>query len=410
MSKRTSNLILFSLITIIVGIFFSRALMSIGNILLVLIALLHGKKTLKSKWEYSEIIFFAIFFLQALSLTITENLQEGIRDIINKLPFLGIPFAFAVLRKYFTRSHLVIVLHLFILFAFISSVLTIGNFLLHYDEIAPKIIHSKPIPIIPEMEHIYFSTLVALGILFSFFIYFRFPDYALTRVPRKLYLVTGIWMTINLFLSTSRTGIFVLILTMFFEGIRYVLQKKKYKIIVAGLLIFITLGYGFSLLPPIKSRLKNTQMDLKAYFTGEDIADWSLSKRLAAMETSWYVLKKHPLLGIGTGDMTTEFKEYFHKMHFTMYRKVFITPHNQFLEFAVASGVLTAILLFIFFIKYYLEGTLLMRITSLAIFFALQAELMLERQRGISFILLLLFLLRTEINKRKKELESKALS
>ncbi len=327
-------------------------------------------------------------------------MKEGIQDIINKLPYLGIPFSFVVLRKHLKKGHLKLVLHLFVLFSWISSTLTIANFFIHYDEIAPKIIHSKPIPIIPEMEHIYFSTMVALAILFCFYIYKYHSTWGLTKVPRKVYVVLGIWMTINLFLSTSRTGIFVLILTVFFEGLRYIIKQRKYKLLLGGFLVFAVAGLLFSLIPPIQSRLENSRRDLRAYFTGEDIADWSLSKRLAAIETSWYVIKEHPFLGIGTGDMTTEFKEYFEKMNFTMYRKVYITPHNQFLEFAVASGVLTGVLLLVFFIKYYLKGNLLMRLISLAIFLALQAELMLERQRGISFILLLLWLVKED---REKE-------
>lgn len=123
--------------------------------------------------------------------------------------------------------------------------------------------------------------------------------------------------------------------------------KKNYKPILAGCFLIVTLA-GF--------------LYLKEAVDNKNSGDWKLNNitiRANYGSEAIRIIKKHPLLGVGIGDKkyklierdtTLGDKRYVEFGLNTKPNDVF-NPHNQFLDFWIAAGIIPVICLLLFFIN-----------------------------------------------------------
>ena len=66
---------------------------------------------------------------------------------------------------------------------------------------------------------------------------------------------------------------------------------------------------------------------------------YSVMMKLEFWKTAFNIIKQHPILGVGTGDVTDAFKEEYSKSNSWLNEKWRLTSHNYFLYTAVAIGI-----------------------------------------------------------------------
>ncbi|MGZ3863772.1 MAG: O-antigen ligase family protein [Bacteroidia bacterium] len=105
-------------------------------------------------------------------------------------------------------------------------------------------------------------------------------------------------------------------------------------------------NYRYTNTVSLRTRIHEFIWELGQAAAGEDPTGHSLSMRYEFWKTSWHIIKKHPLTGVGTGDLEQALKEQYKEDKTTLNPKWQLHSHNQFLAVGIALGF-TGLLLFI---------------------------------------------------------------
>ncbi len=76
------------------------------------------------------------------------------------------------------------------------------------------------------------------------------------------------------------------------------------------------------------------------HFRQSGNAKGSFTKRLLAYETGLKIIKQHPVIGTGLGDIKKEYSEYYSKNNPEMNKEKFVYGHNQFLTIWISMGTI----------------------------------------------------------------------
>lgn len=156
----------------------------------------------------------------------------------------------------------------------------------------------------------------------------------------------------------------------------------------------------FSIYP----RLYEIIWELDLYFRGGSPNGHSVSQRIEFNITGWKLFMKHPLTGVGTGDVSGSYKEQYQEMKTRLADQNQKRSHNQYLTFLIAFGALGFlwILFSMFFPVFYQQKwrNYLFVSTFLMALLSMLTEDTLETQAGATFFsffyILFLFGTKTE--------------
>ncbi len=171
-------------------------------------------------------------------------------------------------------------------------------------------------------------------------------------------------------------------------------------------------GYTNYLQPqfdPFRDRIYRFLWEISVYRENNDPSGHSLTQRLEYWKASIRIIKKYPLFGIGTGDISNAFKSEYEIMQSKLKPEYRLRAHNQFLSIAVAFG-LFGLLIFIYVLlsPFVLKKIPDIRLYSGFIFIFLLSMLnedTLETQVGVTFYALLNSFLLLMFPGTKKEAE-----
>jgi O-antigen ligase len=188
-------------------------------------------------------------------------------------------------------------------------------------------------------DRIQTSFLMAMAAYFSGIFFFETKE----KLSRWLYALLFIVTLFFLFSIDGRSGYFV-----FFALFVWLLWSYRRWKGVAGAIIAIMamlcMAYLFS--PAFNARLQESVHDAHVYQTGEK--NTSLGLRAEFNKHSVELVKKHPLIGTGTGSFTVQYAS------LEMPENLKTTnPHNQYMHILVQWGVVgLALLLWLFFVQW----------------------------------------------------------
>ncbi len=116
----------------------------------------------------------------------------------------------------------------------------------------------------------------------------------------------------------------------------------------------------------------------------------SVMMKLEFWKTAFFLIKENPLLGYGIGDVPDSFKLYYKANNSWLHNKWWMTAHNQYLYWAVSSGLVALVLYLLCFFgplgyAYVRRNRPFMLYFSIAAI-AMLTEDMLTTQAGVSFI------------------------
>lgn len=397
-----------------VGLSVSKPLISIGQMMILFAALIFWaqQQTLRLKVSKGYIGAIALLWiLPAISLLYTENQSLGIADLRIKLPFLFIPFAYAVMPS-LSEMQKWRIAFLFALSQLVIAAISWASYFVVYENSMQKILEHQDkngtIDIISHVHHIYFGTFLAFGALWAG--YYALQSHFSTT-QRRIMAILCIMNAIFVHLFTSRTGFVVFYTGLLLFVAYYIYQKRQF--IVGGLLLLSIFALPLALyyfLPSFHNRITLTFWDLNEYLYFHHLCDCSMAKRIFAWEQTLAIIRAHPWIGVGSGDMQSVLHAYSLQ---ALPQKTLIwgmdetrlleSPHNQYLEQFAVTGIAGGFALFFAWGYPYVfmrkQLTLPYLLFSISFALAMLTESMLERQWGVAFFVGMAFLLLKEETK-----------
>jgi O-antigen ligase len=238
-------------------------------------------------------------------------------------------------------------------------------------------------------------------------------NFALLIIINKLFkkgksnfiLLTGfIFLLVSLLFLNSKMAIAVGYLTLFIYPVilfqKETFTKKYFKkylfyllVIFSAFIFSVKLYNRFEQVEKVISASVSEQTEKTDLIKSEEN---STNIRSHVWKYSAQLLMKHPLTGVGTGDVKDELVKTYLENGYEVAAKGNYNPHNQFLHTGIIAGIPGMIILSLLFIltfSFALKNKdKLMQMVVLIVFLNCLTESFLERQAGIIFFTAIVFL------------------
>ncbi|MEL6632049.1 MAG: O-antigen ligase family protein [Bacteroidota bacterium] len=343
----------------------------------------------------------AIWLLAVVAIGWTSDTGRWVKDVREKLPLLVIPLALGVLPA-FSRKQWMSFLWIFILSQLVLAVISLILFFANYEELMIQISYNGNVPVAGSLSHIYFGLYLVLACLMAVYLFLQ-PVYTFFKGEKWWALGSGIVLVVLLHVFTSRTGLLAFYATAGVLIFLYLFYTRAYKTGAIALLVIVSLPIiAVKTIPSLQTRWEVTLWDLRERNNpSRDLADLSVTMRLATWQTAWEVYAKNPLLGVGKGDLPAEMEEQFQVNGWgKRTARPMLDPHNQYLSSAASTGLMGIFILVLGFLTFLMvkkdSFLVYLLVWGLAVLMAtgMLFESLLERQAGMIFwaIFALLFL------------------
>ncbi len=325
----------------------SRALVTLFIILLPFVWIIEGDFRNKFQKIQKKKIFLPLFGFFLLS--IFSLLWSSDYDVAkNELRILSYFFALFIIATSLKQRYINTIITAFLSGMFISEIIAYGVFfeLWTFKNATPQ----DPSPFMSHIEYsifLAFTSILLLNRLFSKEYFFK---------EKILLLFFFLTVTGNLFITQGRTGqvaYVVAIITM--TVLHFKITFKS--LILALLLLSSIFGTAYSFSSNFHNRVTHTQDEITSILKGELNSSWGI--RVGFWITTFHILEKDPLLGVGIGDYKLAQKQEIdtgNYKYLSEHTKEFIShnhPHNQYLLVLLETGIIGLILFLSFFYKYF---------------------------------------------------------
>ncbi len=272
-----------------------------ANIIIVVICLLwlfsgdyksKYNQTISNKFILVSILFF---FAHVIGLLWTEDLKWGLH-IVHKMWYflLFLPVLFTLVKKDYIK---------FYIFSFLLAIAIteIASYLVWFEIVEPFKNASVMNPT-PFMSHISYNPILAFAIYLV--LHEIFFNKKLSSLVFSFCSFFAISMTVNMFITGGRAGqvtFFVMLAILIFQ----VFDKQRIKsLIVISIVIPGIFFASYQASELFQKRVNNAVIEALSY---SDTSANSIGLRINFARNSWQVIKKHPIIGIGTGDFPIEY-------------------------------------------------------------------------------------------------------
>lgn len=403
LSTRESKLVFSICALLIIGIFFSKALITISMVGLVIVSLRY------ISWEKITAFFndltmmplLLVFMVVFLSGGYSENHEAWMTALRVKLPFLILPFVIYVLPR--MKKDFVIYLHfwLIIVSLVVGAIVSI-NVVLDYKEMISLLAKGQAIP--TPIEHVKYSMFNAYAAM-SGIILWREGRHSNTHQLWLLRIAT-VSIVILLHVLAVRTGLIIFYISaLTYLGLKTFREGDKRKLIVFIASSFIIPIVALNTIPSLQQKIAYMKYDWANYREGNG-EHYSDSERIMSYKAGWEIWKSNPILGAGYGDV----REDAHLYYDAKYKRsnFFKLPHSQFLLTMAGSGILGLLI----FIAGFFTPLLVLRdrsVSTILLFYlylnytlSFLVENSLERSISVAFFLVFALFLLKSINEKRK--------
>jgi O-antigen ligase len=327
----------FSIALMWTGVFWSRALLSIGMGLMIVLSLMfvnikdNWKNIRKSTYLSGMLI---LFFIPLLTILWSEDLRWWLKVIQDKLPLLCIPFCCLAIQRIAadTRRNL---LRFALAVLAISMLKSTAGYLMNYREVTEAYLKAKVMAVDMHGDHVRYGWLLAL--IFAWLLH------ALTEKKSsfgniEFRLGVGLTVSIAFFLHllASKTGLLGLYLSLGIWAIYHRQQKVVKRLAMVALLLPLLAWF---LLPTFQNRLKFILWDFQHYTRGGYTEGLSDTPRVLSFDAGRQLVAAHPWLGTGFGDLRGSMNEWYGQHAPFMKEYEQLLPSNEVLLHAAASGI-----------------------------------------------------------------------
>jgi hypothetical protein len=241
-----------------------------------------------------------------------------------------------------------------------------------------------------EGDYIRFTIVIVLALLLVIYLYTYRSQYALSKAHLRLMLLWSIIAILYIHMQAAKSGLvsFYILIGMFI--LHNLIRKKRGLLIICGMVVAVIIaGIFLSKLPSVQKQINDLAYEKRVWETNDTKAfntSYSIVPRLISYEVAGGIIKEHPLIGVGAGDIMSEI-EHSYEVNYPSIRVLGrILPHNQFLCTALATGIPIGLLLLYFAcipIIRKKNRNIFILTNTVIILFGLLIEPMLEVQFGV---------------------------
>ncbi len=336
--RLSQHLLLLAAVAGVVGLLAARALVALAPVVGTVAALAspHLRHGLHHYYRNRPALCAAVWvaFL-LLSSLYTSEWQVWRHEVFRSLPWLAVPLAFTVAVPLTGRQRLGVG-SLFVLGTATVGLATLGRYLLHPAEANEAIRIGQNMQAVTRIFHVPFGVMLAL----AFFGGLTLRRAALAGpVLHGALLAAAMAAFITLHVLAYRTGLLVLYAGLLAYGLW--LLSRRHALLGLGLLLAVGLTpwLAYRALPSVRQRVGTTVWDVQQFTQGHDINDYSLARRLAAVETAWQVGRQHWLLGVGPADTHAAMQAQYSWHNYGLRPANRVEVHNQYLEALMGGGI-----------------------------------------------------------------------
>lgn len=362
--------------------------------LMVLNWLIEGKfKTIPSifreRHRMMTFSFAALYVFYLIGMVYSRNMDYGLFDLQVKFSLILFPLIFATVDRDFPFQKLMTDVYKAFIAGCVAGTLILFGIAL-YDYIRsqdPAVFFYTHFSRFINPSYLSMYLNLAVSILAYYLIRNEHP---LTNKIRILLVVLVFYFSLVTFLLNSKAGIFsLLFLSLLIILYFLIVHRQLWKGILLLFLAVISFYALFTFLPTTADRFKKTQSVLSEQKQSSTKKMESNSERLDVWKAGIEVIRKHPVFGVGTGDVKDALLSEYQKENKLFVYNMRLNAHNQYLQTYIALGILGALLLIFLLV---LPGWMAIRrihfiyFSFLAVFaFNILVESMLEVQAGVVY-------------------------
>ena len=376
------------------GLLISRLFLSVGMLLFGINALWNvpPRQWFTHKWWVSGVAWVALYAVSGF----WSSDKAGWETMLQlKLPILLLPLSFSALPPFSRRQLQTLTIGIGAMFfagACYSISFLIFNYAYYIQEYAVS--HILPTPV--YKDYICFSLSCSLYIAWCVYIWPSLQG----RFAKPLIVFFILFLATYLHILASKSGLVAFYIFVSGWGVYITIARKSIAgiALLIGLPLFLMLATRY--IPTLRERKEHIIYTWYRYMDNDKTGKLGDLSRLASYDIALKLIKEHPLIGVGTGDIWPEMIVGYSRWYpsITEERNKLI-PHNQFLTVAVGCG-LPALAIFILWVFMPLRWlgrnreSFFFFIIWLALLIQLMIEPFLESQFGVFVYLFFILLYR----------------
>lgn len=340
--------------------------------------------------KYSKYIlgFVALYILYILGTFYSAQLdsQEGaLFNLELKLSILLFPIFFSTIDfRLIQQNFNTKIQKAFVIGCFISLILLFNNAVFSYFKTSSiDVFYYTNLGFVhhPSYLSLYLNFAIAILLLWLF------RNFHGSAFKRNAAIFLILIFHIFIVLLSSKAGIIGVVLVYMLTLTYQILKRGKILSMVLPVSLMIIFGITLSFFPQSYSRFYSAESALENE-PNPNSGDGSVA-RILVWQASLEIIKQHPIIGVGTGDVEPELMKKYQDKNILLAMDETLNAHNQYLQTFIALGLIGFLVLLAYFV---LPGYMafkqnhLLYLLFLSLFaFNLLVESMLERQAGVVF-------------------------
>lgn len=252
---------------------------------------------------------------------------------------------------------------------------------------------SKPFPV--PANHVRFSLMVAFGAYSS---YYLIRKKTIFLHNREIYFQTFLVLFFIgfLHLASVRSGMVVLYAIIFTLVVYHTFKSKKiiYGAIAIGSLLIISIA-SYYILPTVRNKIDVTLEDISRTDNMASANYYPMSARIYSYKVGYHLWNDNKLFGVGIANLKREVSKEYISRYNVIHNH--IMPHNQYLRYLTAFGLIGFIIFLVTFYyplfvgkNYFKEPALAIHYLVISLSFLFEGTL--ETQLGLNFCLFFIVL------------------
>lgn len=290
--------------------------------------------------ERTRFILFSFSFLYLiylLGLIYTENFEYARFDLEIKLTILIFPLVFATSAEPASfRSDIGRIIRGFVSGCIVMSLVLYGRAIYNafIIDVSEAFYYSNLSWYFHPSYMAMYMTFAASGILYYLLI--RKSVTGFRRISFHVLLL--VHFTVFIILLSSKAGLITLIAVILFYFLLMMIRYQKFLKAVTFLVIsLLVIFIGLNLFPYMTGRLMQAGKDLRSGDTVQNSGK-STADRIGIWNSSLKLIRDHPSLGVGTGDVKDELLKEYRKDNVLPALEQKLNAHNQYLQTFVTLG------------------------------------------------------------------------
>jgi hypothetical protein len=324
--------------SMLLGLFVSRALLSISMIMLIAGGLLQinattFKNVIKHPLVWMGLVLFIVPFLSGLW---SDDIAEWWRRCQMKLPLLLLPIAFlsypALPKHWFTN-----ISWLFIGLTMLGCCWSLSQYMANYQTITEGYLRAKVMPTPFDNNHLWFSYAVVVSLL----LLYQIPHINIKKSGKAItYLLTAFFV-VYLHLLAAKTGLACLYLATLIQVVVWMFQPSNRKKAIIILLAMIALPViAYTTIPTFRNRIQYIRYDIGEMLKGNTTRELNDGARLRSIKAGWEIYQTDQLKGVGIGDMMPLTQQWYNQQVPPLQPWEKLMPSSEWIIYPMSAGIL----------------------------------------------------------------------